>query len=124
MVWIYDIEIYINYFSAIFKNPETKEIKKFVIFNEKNDLSDLLEFIENKWLIGYNNYSFDNQLLGFLYYNQLDLSQYDSDYICSQILQIAKNIISDRSYDNYKYNIPFKSLDLMKIGGFYKSLKL
>lgn len=125
-IWIYDIEIYSNYFSAIFKNPKSKELLKFIIFKDANDLDKLVTFIKDprKWLIGYNNYSFDNQLLNFIYKNHFLLFQEDSDYVCSKIFEIAKNVINVREYSDYKYNTPFNSIDLMKVGGFFKSLKL
>jgi hypothetical protein len=44
-------------------NMNTKEIKEFIIFEERNDFNELVDFIANPnmWLVGYNNFNFDNQ---------------------------------------------------------------
>lgn len=125
MIWIYDIEIYINYFSVIFKNPKTKELKEFIIFNGKNDLDDLYFFINDptKWLVGYNSYNFDNQLLNYIYKFYFDLTMSDTSKINEALFSLTKMII-DSDFNDYRYNLPFNSLDLMKIGFYRKSLKL
>lgn len=126
MIYIYDIETYNNFFSATFKNYETKEIKQFVIFKNHNDLLSLIDFITNPnlWLAGYNNYSFDNQILKYLYDNKKNFSTLSGDDLCYIIHTFALSIIEEDTR-NYSYFLPFKSLDLMKIGGLYqKSLKL
>ena len=68
MPYIYDIEIYINYFGVIFKNTATKKIEEFIVYKDRNDLTKLKQFIaiNNEWFIGYNNFYFDNQLLNFI----------------------------------------------------------
>ena len=60
MIYVYDIEIYINFFCVIFKNYKTKELRKFIIYKDRNDLKELMDFISNPhlWLAGYNNYNF------------------------------------------------------------------
>ena len=127
MVWIYDIETFVNYFSVIFKNPKSKEVKEFIIFKERNDFEQIVTFItdRNKWLVGYNSYNFDNQLLSYMYNNQLGMMDLSSDIICNSIYKVAKAIISEESYSEYKYNLPFQFIDLMKAGNLMmKSLKL
>jgi len=125
MTWIYDIEIYINYFSVIFKNPKSKELKEFIIFEGTNQIDELYAFINdhNKWLIGYNSMYFDNQLLNFIYKKHSDLTFKMAFEITSEIYKLAKLIIED-DFTDFKYNLPFKSMDLMKIGGYQKGLKL
>ena len=63
-VWIYDIEVFINCFTITFKNIETNKVKYFVIFNDRNDLIELIEFLKDvKGLIGYNNLNYDYPIL-------------------------------------------------------------
>lgn len=125
MIWIFDIETYINYFSVIFKNVDSKEIKEFIIFEEKNDLSALYDFItdQNKWFVGYNSFSYDNQLLRFIHAKYFDFSMTDSNDITIQINTLSNTIIHSE-FREYVYNLPFKGIDLMKMGGYQKSLKL
>ena len=125
MIWLYDIEVYLNYFAVIFKNPKSQELKEFIIFEDRNDLDKLKEFIsdKHKWFVGYNSFYFDNQLLNYIYIKYQELTLLSTKEITSNIYYLAKLII-ESDYNTYKYNLPFRSLDLMKIGGIMKSLKL
>ena len=78
----------------------------------------MIDFISNPnlWLTGYNNSHFDNQILKWLAETR-NFSAYN-------IYNFAKQIVEDNIID-YMYNLPFRSLDLMKIGNLnQKSLKL
>jgi hypothetical protein len=125
MIWIFDIETYINYFSVIFKRVDTKELREFIIFEDRNDLAPLYDFIADhtKWFVGYNSFSFDNQLLKYIHTNYFDLSMVNSDWITLQIFNLANTIITSQ-FREYSYNLPFQGIDLMKVGGYQKSLKL
>jgi len=119
MIHIYDIETYINYFGVIFKNPDTKEIKEFIVYKDRNDFQALRRFIlfEAKWLVGYNNFYFDNQLLNYIYHNE--------DATVESVYDLAHKIVNSRDdFWEWKYRLPFKSVDLMKVGNLQKSLKL
>ena len=119
MTYIYDIETYVNYFGIIFKDPKTGVIKEFIIYKDRNDLNKLRQFIlfEVDWLIGYNNFYFDNQLLNYICSNE--------EITVQDIYNLAYRIINSRDdFWEYKYNLPFKSIDLMKVGNLQKSLKL
>ena len=125
MIWIYDIETYINYFSVIFKNPKTNEFKEFLIHKDINNIDELYNFInnKNKWLIGYNSYYFDNQLLNFIYKKHSELTFLTVNEICKEIYTLAILIVKE-DFREYIYNLPFNYIDLMKVGGILKSLKL
>lgn len=126
MLWIYDIETYSNFFSATFKNPKTSQVKQFIIYGDRNDTQELIEFIDNRelWLAGYNNYNFDNQLLKYLYLNRMTYMGSNPTEITEDIFRLAREIVENGSSD-YTWKLPFQSLDLMKIGNLYqKSLKL
>lgn len=127
MKYVYDIETFSNFFCVTFKNVDTKEVTYFEINPFKdNSIEDIYNFIKDnkKWFIGYNNTYYDNQLLNYIYiyYNELNL--FDNYAICSRLYKISNEIIK-KDLKEYKYNLPFKSLDLMEIGGLHlKSLKL
>lgn len=119
MVWFYDIECMINFFSITFKNVNTKEIKIFVLHESRNnDLNDLYDFLNDKiYLIGYNCLSYDSQLLEFLfenkskwYYTYPDIKDViDEIYQCSQ--ETIERLFP--KYPEWKLLIPH--LDLFKI---------
>ena len=125
MLWIYDIESYSNFFSATFKNVNSKEVKTFVIFEGRSDIDELHDFINDgtKWMVGYNSYNFDNQILNYIYKNHFELTMATSAVATKNIHELVMAII-DGDYTDLRYKLPFQGLDLMKIGFYRKSLKL
>ena len=125
MIWLYDIETFANYFAVIFKNVKSGELKEFIVFNTRNDIDRLYRFISqpDQWFVGYNNFYFDNQILNFIYKKHPQLTFEITDQITDTLFGLAMHIIED-GFSEFKYNLPFKSIDLMKLGGFQKSLKL
>lgn len=119
--FIYDLEVFPNFFSATFKNVDTKEIEVFYIHDEKTtDLEYLIKFIKsNIYLIGYNNDKYDNLLLNKIL---------TSEVTCEDLFNLSKLIISNRDSfflnkqikELYGYKKPYKSLDLMMIHRFDK----
>jgi len=126
MIWVYDLETYKSCFTATFKEYKTKEVKQFVIFNDRDDSEELLNFIDNNdlWLAGYNNQHFDNQLLKYMLENRFMYFGETPSNIAKHIYDFAQKVIEDE-WKGHMYRLPFKSLDLMKIGNLnHKSLKL
>jgi len=131
MIYVYDIETYLNFFCVTFKDIHTKEIQTYTIYhryqNNINDLAKLYDFIntnKRKWLVGYNSKFFDNQILNYIYLNYDLFSILDEEELCKNINSFALSIINDDSTE-YKYRLPFQSVDLMKVGNVdKKSLKL
>lgn len=125
MIWIYDLETYSNFFSATFKNIKTKEVKAFVVHESRNDLDELHAFINDssKWLVGYNSFNFDNQILSYIHTKYFDLTMDSADNVAWNIYFLARQLV-ENNVNDYKYNLPFQFLDLMKIGFYRKSLKL
>ena len=126
MIWIYDIETFPNFFCVTFKDPKSQQIKKFIIFEEINQGEELFKFIQNNsssWFIGYNSFYYDNQILNFLYRHSFETCMSSSEDLTKSINRLSYEIITNGSID-YKYNMPFKHLDLMKVGRYKKSLKL
>jgi len=127
MLYIFDIETYRNYFGCIFKNPKTQELTEFIIYKDRNDFDELAKFIDDnsKWFVGYNSYNFDNQLLNFIHKNKHYLTFQDSSSIAYEIYKVASQVIEIENYNQFKYNLPFRFIDLMKVANLnMKSLKL
>ena len=123
--WVYDCEVYSNFFCVTFKNPKSQEVKIFTIFEDTNDIDELYRFIDNHtaWFIGYNSFNFDNQLLKYIHQKHSALTFASTIEITFNISNLARLIINN-DFKEYMYNLPFKSIDLMKIGRYQKSLKL
>ncbi len=124
-LWVFDLEVYLNFFSAIFKCCKTQEVKTFYIHESHNDIDELHTFINdtNKWLVGYNSRGYDNQILNYICKNHFDLSMATDNDVTKDLYRLSNLIIHD-DYKEYIYQLPFKSLDLMKVGFYRKSLKL
>ena len=62
-VYVYDIEIYQNFFSVTFLNINNNEIKQFYIYDNINQLKELIDFLLNNvsGLIGFNNLNYEHK---------------------------------------------------------------
>lgn len=72
--WIYDKETLSNCYVGVFEDYATPERHVFVIHDLRNDLPQLVEFINNaiktnQRFIGFNNLAFDSQILQFIINN-------------------------------------------------------
>jgi len=126
MVYVFDIEVYRNFFSVIFKHVKTGEIRTFAIHGDRNDLQGLYMFINDaeKWFVGYNSHYYDNQILNYIFKHYQKLSEQTTDQICSKLKDLSDDIILRDSKD-YKYRLPFQGIDLMRVGNLdQKPLKL
>ena len=132
-LYVFDIECFTNYFGVTFKNIKTKEVTNYIIYHSyqsdksKNDLTELYNFIKinkQKWLVGYNSKSFDNQILNYIYTQYEIFSMFNEKILCTDIYDFMMSIINNGNTE-YKYRLPFQSVDLMKVGNVdKKSLKL
>jgi hypothetical protein len=121
--WVYDVEVFPNLFCVTFKNIETHEIKVFTIYDNKNDITELEEFLNQEILtVGFNNILYDNAILQYLIQNQ------DNDYLLEDLFLFSGKIINT---DRFGYNpetaryqkpkhMKYKQLDLMKVQAFDK----
>lgn len=115
-----------NFFCVTFKDPKSQEIKKFVIHDDIQQGEELIKFIQsnsNSWFIGYNSYHFDNPLLNYLYRHSFETCMDPAIEVARNVHKLAIEIITNENKD-FKYNLPFKHIDLMRIGRYKKSLKL
>ena len=105
-------------------NIEKDKLQPFSV--EGNALDYIIERINNPdiYLVGYNSLHYDNQLLNFFIKNYKEYG-----YIRQLVFGLynhSSNIIYHDNRD-YKYNLPFRSIDLMRIlqvGMSSKALKL
>lgn len=126
--WVYDVECYKNYFYALFKNYVTKEKKWFRIYDEcskydRNDVVALKEFVldTNKFLIGFNSYEYDNQLLNYICKTKT-IHTFPVSRLTSTLKIISDNIINN-DYTAHKYDRFFAKVDLKRVANLEKSLK-
>lgn len=128
--YVYDVETYPNFFCVSFYNG--RDHIQFEISSRKNQLQEIIEFIKNKVLIGYNNSKFDDLIINYLLQEEVYLKRFKGEEIAKGLFSIAGMVINyyqsgskDETIKKLKYlDKPYTSLDLMKIGNIQKGLKL
>ena len=124
-ILVYDIETLLEMFLIVIYNPETDEWIEFEVSEEKTTLDGLVKFIDEHsdyYWVGYNNLSFDSQIVEWIlreYSNWYDLSWKE---ICSKISQKAQDRIDDANFDLFpdytEEKLSFKQIDLFTIWHF------
>lgn len=146
---IYDVEVFPNGFWASFipvnadkillqeyidadidKNYERKlelipllNIRVFGIFGSRNDLTELIEFIQSvPLLVGFNSKMYDNLIIDYLCINYKKYRRYSTNEITSELYDLSQQIINAQGlnvrYSNpafAKYRHPYISMDLMLV---------
>jgi len=123
--YVYDIEVFPNFFSAIFLDIDTREKETFVIFQNRNDTGRLFNFLNrNIQIIGYNNIYYDGVVLYYI----LENMELPIEDLLTNIFRISSKLVSD----NFRFDkeirelqfpgkeLPYYQLDLMKILAFDK----
>jgi len=123
-IYIYDIESFPNFFSAIFvRANDEKEVYKFCIGPERNDLEKLKKFLNQKiGLVGYNNHSYDDAMLRYVIDYQYKTNLLKNSHKISDML-VNNDYISDNKIKKLRYSkntYLWKTIDLMRILGFNK----
>lgn len=124
---IYDIETLVNCHTYCDINPKTLVKNEFVIHSERNDFPEYLEYLKTlTGQIGFNNLSFDGQVIHYILLNQkkyLELTElWDAESIANDIYQFAQKTIQMTNmggwatYPEWKLFIP--QMDLFKIWHF------
>ena len=121
--WVYDVEVFPNLFCATFKNINTQDIKVFSIYDNRNDVYELEEFVNRDvLLIGFNNIIYDGAIIQYVIQNQ------DADNLLFDLFNFSGKIINSDRYgfnsETARYQRPehtkYKQLDLMKINAYDK----
>lgn len=129
--WVYDLEVYPNFFSATFIDLNTDTEEVFYVHEEVNQLQELIDFIRHNtsWLIGYNSSKYDDILLRYIMH-KFDLLDTWSDEITKQLFELSGEIIGSQrrgvsiwkndKLKPYLKESYFKSMDLMSMMYFDK----
>lgn len=116
-VWIMDIETLSNCFTYSAINRDTEEVVSFVIWKNRNDLSEFLDHLDScKGQIGFNSLSFDYPVIHFILTNRDKLVEYNGDKIARRIYKEAQKTIEKNWSRIWSPLIP--QLDLFTIHHF------
>lgn len=116
MTVVYDIETLSNCFTYTAINKDTKEVYKYVVWEDINDFHPFLVHLSQcKGQIGFNNLNFDYPVLHYIIKNRESLIKLSADQIAKKIYKEAQRIINNE-YNIIKDEDTFiPQLDLFKI---------
>jgi hypothetical protein len=69
--FVYDVEVFPNFFSVTIKNTESGNYKQYEIGERRNDLPNIVKLFLHKKVIfcGYNVIHYDNPIISYLLLN-------------------------------------------------------
>jgi hypothetical protein len=124
-VFIYDIETMQEFFLIGLLDPQTNEYHEFEVSRWSNSLDKFIKFISDKngyYWVGYNNLSFDSQVIEYIIRTNDDWHELSGLEICAKIAQKAADVIHDSNYGVFpeyrEYELSLKQLDLFKLNHF------
>ena len=125
LVYIYDLEIYNNLFLVGYRCVDKDATHFLRIGMGRNDLDRICELFMTMqmpeesdelvapWFVGYNNFHFDNPVVNFVLRRRKKFSRMKILTICQKIHELGQQTI--KGDKRYKYSVPFKSFDMMRI---------
>lgn len=118
----WDIETMKEFFLIGMYIPEKDEYRKWEISRWKNELDGFIRFVEeysDYYYVGYNNLSFDSQIIEWILRNYENWNEIPSIEIAGMIAQKAQDRISDANYDlfpDYREDqLSLKQIDLFTL---------
>lgn len=133
-VYCYDLEQFMNFFSASFKNIRTGQRRMFTVYHDLRDpklsinhIKELIKFIEEEIMtvIGYNNHEYDDILLKHILINkEMFTKNVGVKDIVDSLKKLSDRIINmmrlqkltgqvDKYIKNLKSQKKFSSIDLL-----------
>lgn len=116
--FVYDVEVFPNFFSVTIKNTESGNYKQYEIGERRNDLPDIAKLFLYKGIIfcGYNVIHYDNPIISYLLLNYKRLVLKPVWEVTAEIKAFSDKIITSEtsaSWSQYKYANLFLTLDLL-----------
>jgi DNA-binding transcriptional ArsR family regulator len=113
---IYDIETLSNCFTYTGINRDTKEVVKFIIWDDINDFHPLLVHLSQlKGQIGFNNINFDYPVLHYVIKERNSLIKLSANEIAKRIYKKAQSVISQEYSAVKEAEVIIPQLDLFRI---------
>lgn len=123
--WVMDYETLANCFMAVFEHYQTEERQVFIIWQYKNQLQELIAFLEqnlkqNQWHISYNGLAFDAQITHWILENkEMLLGINDGEKVARILYDKAQEVISCRDRGEFppysERNMKIKQIDIFKM---------
>lgn len=124
-VLFYDIETFLEYFLVCVHELNTGEKHEFRFNRWQNNLYAFIKYARSRkdyYWVGYNNISFDSQVIEFVMRNYEDWAETPRLEVCSLIGDAAQDAIQRQHYRMqlryWEEEIDFKQIDLFKLHHF------
>lgn len=116
--FVYDVEIFPNFFSVTVKNTESKRVRSYEISSRRNDLPEIVKLFLHGgiYFVGFNSMHYDKPIISYLIINYKRLILRPVWEITAEIKQFSDKIINSEtsaSWSQYKYAELFPDLDLL-----------
>lgn len=116
--FVYDIEVFPNFFSVTVKNTESGIHKFFQISEKRNDMPEIIKLFLNKNIIfvSYNGIHYDRPIISYIIINYKSLIVKPVWWINNEIKRFSDLIINSAtsaSWSKYKYANLYEDLDLL-----------
>ena len=116
--FVYDVEIFPNFFSVTLKNTESGNIVSFEISDRKNDMPNIVKVFlnQNIYFVGFNSMHYDAPIISYIILNYKALIKQPISNITSELKTFSDKIINSTtsaSWSKYKYANLFEDLDLL-----------
>ena len=116
--FVYDIEVFPNFFSVTVKNTESGIHKFFQISEIKNDMPEIVKLFCNKniYFVSYNGIHYDRPVISYIILNYKSLIAKPIWIITNEIKRFSDLIINSTtsaSWSKYKYANLYEDLDLL-----------
>lgn len=122
--WVMDYETLLNCFLGVFEHYKTDERKIFVVHELRNDLPELIQFLDQnrkskEWHISFNGLAFDSQLTEFIIRNRAKLTALTAEEAANLLYQKAQETIGKRDIGQWaeysEKDLSIKQIDVFKL---------
>lgn len=122
--WVMDIETMSDCFLVVFKHYKTEETHIFVIGKLKNDLVELLDFLQTnitkkQWHISFNGLSFDAQIIQYLLNNKKFFTKLTGEQIAVKLYNEAQETITrsnNKEFPKFREkDLAIRQIDVFKL---------
>lgn len=119
---VYDVETFVNFFSYTDIDVESQETKVFVIHESRNQLVELVEYLQQpRYRIGYNNVHFDRVVCDIITENYQRLKSFPVNNMLRLLYNQVQLMMREENREFYRGNT---EIDLFLMNHFNNKSKL
>ena len=125
-LWVYDIEVFENFFCIVLEELENDDSITFMIHSEfRNEYDEMIKFLKlegknGSIFFGYNNLSYDSQVIEHTIQNYSKFCMLSNMELCREIWMFSNSLIHGQDTPGYRIPYPeykqtVKQIDVFKL---------